>query len=128
MQGELKQQLASLESSMKEFSFLVSDTDGELDIVVSDGKAVAISPSSLKGSSNHNSNIMSINEKIARDGTRFITSDFIFHYSSVRMAGQSIGSLAIASGAGAVLRFIRNNWPDFTALNGSRTKFIHLKF
>lgn len=44
-----------------------------------------------------------INELIAREGTSFLTSDYIFQFASGR-EGHSIGSLAIVAGAGAVLR------------------------
>jgi hypothetical protein len=57
-----------------------------------------------------------ISEHIAREGTGFITSDYVFQFASGR-EGHSIGSLAIIAGAGAVLRFIRSEWPDLTALS-----------
>ena len=44
-----------------------------------------------------------INEIIAREGTGFITADYLFQFTSGR-EGHSIGSLAIVAGAGAVLR------------------------
>lgn len=61
---------------------------------------------------------MDMNERIAREGTAFITSDFIFTYSS-GAKGHSIGSLAIVAGAGTMLRFIKQHWPHLTALGNS---------
>lgn len=113
--GELKQQQSKLDESLQEFSFLSSDSE---DIVELKRTKKSISNNSNNNSSVTN-NYININEKIARDGTKFFTSDFIFQYQSIRSGGHSIGSLAIVAGAGAVLRHIRQYWPDFTALNGS---------
>lgn len=59
---------------------------------------------------------LEIHELIAREGTTFLTSDYIFQVTSGR-EGHSIGSLAIIAGAGAVLRFIRAEWPGLSALS-----------
>jgi hypothetical protein len=59
---------------------------------------------------------LEITEHIAREGTGFITSDYIFQFASGK-EGHSIGSLAIIAGAGAVLRYIRARWPELTALS-----------
>ena len=59
---------------------------------------------------------LEIHELIAREGTMFISSDYIFQFASGR-EGHSIGSLAIIAGAGAILRFIRAEWPGLTALS-----------
>jgi len=56
-------------------------------------------------------------EHIARDGSTFVTSDFLFCVID-QYDGHSIGSLALVAGAGAVLRYIRNTWPSITALGG----------
>eukprot|EP00981_Chlorochromonas_danica_P013677 scaffold6634_cov229-Ochromonas_danica.AAC.21 len=63
-------------------------------------------------------NGMDMNERIAREGTAFITSDFIFTYSC-GAKGHSIGSLAIVAGAGTMLRYIKQHWPHLTALGNS---------
>jgi hypothetical protein len=62
--------------------------------------------------------ILDINERIAREGTEFLTSDFLFSYCC-GPKGHSIGSLAIVSGCGAVLRFIKSYWPTFSILGGN---------
>lgn len=59
---------------------------------------------------------LEIHELIAREGTFFLTSDYIFQVTAGR-EGHSIGSLAIIAGAGAVLRYIRAEWPNLTALS-----------
>lgn len=56
--------------------------------------------------------------KLELEGTKFITSDFIFLLPDA-YEGQSIASLAIIAGAGTVIRHIRNYWPDFTSLGVS---------
>lgn len=108
MAGELKQQQCKLDESLQEFTFLSADSE---DI---------IEPPVIKKSASNNvtHSYININEKIARDGTKFFTADFIFQNQSIRSGGHSIGSLAIVAGAGAVLRHIRQYWPDFTALKG----------
>lgn len=58
---------------------------------------------------------LDINERLAREGTGFITADYVFSYAC-GPRGHSIGSLAIIAGAGAVLRFIKTNWPQLTCL------------
>jgi hypothetical protein len=57
-----------------------------------------------------------LNEILAREGTYLIDADFVFLFTSGK-EGHSLGSLAIVAGAGAVLRFIRCNWPGLTALS-----------
>lgn len=56
-------------------------------------------------------------DHLARDGSTFVTSDFLF-CAVDQYDGHSIGSLALVAGAGAVLRYIRRSWPDITALGG----------
>jgi hypothetical protein len=107
-EGELKQQQNKLDESLQQFSFLSADSEDFIE-----------PQAAKKSAANVTYNFISINEKIARDGTKFFTSDFIFQNQSIRSGGHSIGSLAIVAGAGAVLRHIRQYWPEFTALNGS---------
>ena len=64
--------------------------------------------------------IEDMKQRLETEGTRFITSDFIFRLPDA-YEGQSIASLAIIAGAGAILRYIRNYWPDFTSLGVSTT-------
>jgi hypothetical protein len=115
--GELKGQVGKLEASLEEFSFLNSERDGQ-EIFLPSGDVPMDFHVSGFGRKSNEAVFVSINEKVARDGTRFVTSNFLFLLNSVKSGGHSIGSLAIVSGAGAILRFIRKNWPDFTALNG----------
>ena len=58
--------------------------------------------------------MMEINDRIARDGSSFITADFLFNFSN--SSRHSIASLAVIAGAGAILRHVRNSWPGLTAL------------
>lgn len=96
MEKALDSRVEEVEKSLMQFNLLDSDND---DV-------------SLE--------VMDIKERIAREGTGFFTSDYIFSYSS-GPKGHSIGSLAIVAGAGAVLRFIKAAWPHLTALGNSRT-------
>jgi hypothetical protein len=57
---------------------------------------------------------LEINDRIARDGSSFITADFLFNFSN--SSRHSIASLAVIAGAGAILRHIRKSWPGLTAL------------
>jgi hypothetical protein len=81
-----------------------------------------ITPFSLLDSENDimGSEALDINERIAREGTDFFTSDFLFCYSS-GPKGHSMGSLAIVAGAGVMLRFIKTHWPELTALGNNNT-------
>jgi hypothetical protein len=67
--------------------------------------------------------ILDINERIAREGTDWLTSNFLFSYCC-GPRGQSIGSLAIIAGAGAVLRYIKTFWPSFTILGGNNLEAV----
>jgi hypothetical protein len=65
---------------------------------------------------------LEINDRIARDGSSFITADFLFNFSN--SSRHSIASLAVIAGAGAILRHVRKSWPGLTALKargGSHT-------
>lgn len=60
--------------------------------------------------------------RLELEGTRFINADFIFRLPDA-YEGQSIASLAIIAGAGSMLRYIRNFWPEFSSL-GVNSSFI----
>jgi hypothetical protein len=94
MEKNLEERVNNVELSIRQFSLLDSDND-----------TITLE-------------IMDLNERIAREGTEFISSDFLFSYSS-GPKGHSIGSLAIVAGAGAMLRFIKSQWPNLTALGNS---------
>lgn len=97
MERNLEERVQNVEHSIQQFSLLDSDNDTTMMEVVD------------------------LNERIARDGTEFLTSDFIFSYCS-GPKGHSIGSLAIVAGAGALLRYIKSQWPNLTVLgNSNRT-------
>jgi len=89
--ADLSKSLNRLQQSMSPFSFL----NVEDDLNISDVG-------------------LEINDRIARDGSGFITADFIFNFSN--SSRHSIASLAVIAGAGAILRHIRNSWPGLTAL------------
>lgn len=80
----------------------------------------------LKGTLNRfsfiDTSIDDLKGRLELEGTRFITSDFIFRLPDA-YEGQSIASLSIIAGAGSVLRYIRNYWPEFTSL-GVSSAFI----
>lgn len=102
----LKTKIEMVEKSITPFHLLDHDND-----ISSHGNALQLPKI------NQNL-ILDINERIAREGTDFLTSDFLFSYCCGQK-GHSIGSLAIVSGAGAVLRCIKTFWPSFTVLGGS---------
>ena len=78
----------------------------------------------LSASLNHfsfiDTSIEDMKQKLELEGTKFITSDFIFLLPDA-YEGQSIASLAIIAGTGTVIRHIRNYWPDFTSLGVTRS-------
>ncbi|RYG69996.1 hypothetical protein EON64_01350 [archaeon] len=93
----LEKRIRSVEDSIVSFSILDTDNDAH------------IYDTSLD-----------VNERIAREGTAFLTADYLFSYSS-GSRGHNIGSLAIIAGAGSVLRHIKHNWPGLSALGNNST-------
>eukprot|EP01038_Epipyxis_sp_PR26KG_P007983 gene7983-10826_t len=107
--NELRLQMSTLEKSISPYSML-DDEDDDL-------------------SHNFGDYVISaeIGERIAREGSHFVTSDFIFQYSGGNISvGQSIGSLAILAGAGGILRYIKKNWPYFTALGNDMSSGLNI--
>ncbi len=81
--------------------------------------ALAVLVRSTTLSADHQKNSFAdMGERVARDGTSFITSDYLFLFPFVTSSGElhTIGSIAVAAGCGSVLRSIREKWPGFTAL------------
>jgi hypothetical protein len=58
-----------------------------------------------------------LEDRLSAEGSEFITADFLLKYVDA-YEGQSVGSLAIIAGAGAILTDIRRHWVGLTALGG----------
>ena len=59
-----------------------------------------------------------LEDRLSSEGSEFVTADFLLKYVDA-YEGHSVGSLAIVSGAGAILTDIRRHWIGLTALGGS---------
>lgn len=140
----LQDRIVKLEESIKAFHLLDNENDissfgyhGSTSGAVSNqggvtnlnsmgppGQTPNLMSSALMTSNHSNAPvILDINERIAREGTDWLTSNFLFSYCC-GPRGQSIGSLAIIAGAGAVLRYIKTFWPSFTILGGNNLESV----